>query len=331
MRSTNRRRARASSSALPLFASWPVGRGTASARARRAHRRRARLVRRSGDAGRRGERSDRQAAGRGRRRRLSGPDRRDVAAAVAASPRDDRRQRSTGAGAPPSAAAARSTERPAPSWPRRLRSPSRSRCDRWRRRARTRPTPQPRRPLSAEPPPAALRRSPPSSTLPAPRRPPGVPSVDAGAGHRHRRAPQHQPGVELEGELQRGSLRLVLLGHLVRLAGRGWTRTTPAARSSSRSAGALACFAPRRGRWTALACGGVELGRLAGTGLGVARPETGAVFWRAVRAEVGATVALGGNTALLLRGGVGGPAGAPRVRARRQPSWSTGRAAWRSG
>ncbi|HXJ22351.1 MAG TPA: hypothetical protein VMT03_19190, partial [Polyangia bacterium] len=47
------------------------------------------------------------------------------------------------------------------------------------------------------------------------------------------------------------------------------------------------CFAPTRGRWTALGCAGGELGVQHGTGLNVVHPTTGAAFWRAVRASLG--------------------------------------------
>ena len=43
----------------------------------------------------------------------------------------------------------------------------------------------------------------------------------------------------------------------------------------------------------------------------MARPETGAVLWRAVRAEAGTTVATGANTAILLRAGVALPLARP--------------------
>jgi hypothetical protein len=122
--------------------------------------------------------------------------------------------------------------------------------------------------------------------------------------------PSTSPGLELEGNLQRGALRLILLGT--------WFASEDAVSTAGASGtfqlvlgGGLACYAPRWGRWTALACGGGELGRLAGTGLDVARPETGTLFWRAVRAEAGATAALGANTALVLRAGVVRPLARP--------------------
>jgi hypothetical protein len=121
--------------------------------------------------------------------------------------------------------------------------------------------------------------------------------------------PSTSPGLELEGDLQRGGLRLVLLAT--------WFSSEDAVSAGASGTfqlalgGGLACYAPRWGRWTALACGGGELGRLAGTGLEVARPETGSLFWRAVRADAGATAALGANTAILLRAGVVRPLARP--------------------
>jgi hypothetical protein len=119
-------------------------------------------------------------------------------------------------------------------------------------------------------------------------------------------------GVDLEAELQRGALQLVAFGT--------WFGSQDAVASASAGGsfqlalgGALVCFAPHRGRWTGLACGGFELGRLAGTGtgLGVTRPETGAAFWRAARADVGVTAGLGGNAALVLRVGAAIPLSRP--------------------
>ena len=121
--------------------------------------------------------------------------------------------------------------------------------------------------------------------------------------------PSTSPGIALEGELQRGRLRLVLLGSW--FTSQDTTGTGGAGGTFQLAVGGgLACFAPRRGRWTALACGGGELGRLAGTGL-VARPETGTLFWRAVRADIGATAGLGANTAILLRAGIVRPLARP--------------------
>jgi hypothetical protein len=109
-------------------------------------------------------------------------------------------------------------------------------------------------------------------------------------------------GLEIDGRLQRGSLRLVLLG--------AWFASQDeigsdgsGGRFQLADAGALACFAPRRGRWTPLACGGVEVGRLAGSGLEVARPQTGAAAWEAARAELGLDAALSTDASVFARVG----------------------------
>jgi len=122
--------------------------------------------------------------------------------------------------------------------------------------------------------------------------------------------PSTSPGLELEGDLQRGALRLILLGT--------WFASQDAVGSGGASGsfqlalvGALACYAPQWGRWKALACGGGELGRLAGTGLDVAHPQTGTLLWRALRADAGVTAGLGASTAIVLRAGIVRPLARP--------------------
>ena len=258
--------------------------------------------------------SHRQTAGRGRRRRLSSSDPRNAPASWRLR-LETLEQRSAGRG--PAVASPRhprdSTERPAPSWPRRLRSPSRSRSA--------------RSPASLERPSRHLGRPPPTHaatfTL-APGRgaailvavrgrdaslAPGPVTLalatDTGA------LPSSSLGVNLEASVQRRSLRLALLAT--------WFGSEDATGANHRGGtfqlalgGGARLLAPRRGRWTALACGGGELGRLAGTGLGVARPETGerplASRARRRRRRPRRWAA---NTAILLRAGVGRPPGAP--------------------
>jgi hypothetical protein len=117
-------------------------------------------------------------------------------------------------------------------------------------------------------------------------------------------------GGEIEGDIQRRSLRLALLATW--FGSQNAVAPENAGGSFQLGLGAaLGCFAPRWGRWTALACGGFELGRLAGTGLGVARPETGSALWRAARADLGLTAAVSANTAFLLRGGLALPLSRP--------------------
>lgn len=118
--------------------------------------------------------------------------------------------------------------------------------------------------------------------------------------------PSTAPGVDLEGNLQRGSFRLTLLGAWFvsrDVSGAGGIGGT----FQLAFGGALSCLAPTWGRWTPLTCAGLEVGRLAGTGVGVARPETGAALWRAARAELGVRAVLGGSAAVVLRAGVAIP------------------------
>ena len=117
-------------------------------------------------------------------------------------------------------------------------------------------------------------------------------------------------GVDVEAALRRGGLQVLAFGT--------WFAsqdTIGAGNTGGRFrlvlGGGLACFAPQRGRWTGLACAGFELGRLAGTGISVARPATGALFWRAPRADLGVTVALGGSAALIVRAGAAVPLSRP--------------------
>ncbi len=160
-------------------------------------------------------------------------------------------------------------------------------------------------PVSPSPPPAI----PAVIATPSSARPSWRPSITVALATDTGALPGTGPGVDLEGDLQRGALRLALLAT--------WFAAQDANGAGGSGGtfqlalgGALACYAPRFGRWTPLACGGAELGRLAGTGL-VTRPETAAVFWRAARAEAGATAALGPNTAILLRAGVAVPLARP--------------------
>jgi hypothetical protein len=161
-------------------------------------------------------------------------------------------------------------------------------------------------PLPRPAPPASVREAPPvplPNNSPEPVLRPAVAlalTTDAGA------LPSARPGLELDGTLGRGPLRLTLLG--------AWFASADAvAQDGSRGTfqlaigAALACFAPHRGRWTPLVCGGFELGRLAGTGLDVPRPKTGATLWRAARGDAGLMAALGGNLSVVLRAGVAIP------------------------
>ena len=148
----------------------------------------------------------------------------------------------------------------------------------------------PKRPTSAQ---SQATSTPPVIATPSPSTPSWHPAVTLALVTDTGTLPGTGPGLEAEGNLQHASLRLTLLAawftsrEVVAPAGSGGTFQLA-------FGGALGCIAPSWGRWTPLVCGGVELGRLAGTGL-VAHPETGAAFWRAVRADAGATAAFGGN------------------------------------
>jgi hypothetical protein len=172
---------------------------------------------------------------------------------------------------------------------------------------------QPTRPSPAvmpPPPPSPPVGAPPSLARTAEGTPSWRPAIALALTTDTGTLPSTSLGVELAGSLQHRSLQLALLAT--------WFGSEDTAGADHTGGtfqlavgGARACFAPRRGRWTPLACGGFELGRLSGTGQGVARPETGDALWRALRADLGVTMALSGNTALLLTGGVAVPLARP--------------------
>lgn len=139
--------------------------------------------------------------------------------------------------------------------------------------------------------------------------------------------PNVATGVELEATVNRGALGLALRGT--------WFGSQDTIDSSARggsfqlaTGAALGCFVPARGRWVPLACAGLELGRLAGTGLNVARSHTAAALWSAGRAEVGMGRRLEGDAAVFLRGGLVVPLARPMfVLDQSQPVYRPGRIA----
>jgi hypothetical protein len=173
------------------------------------------------------------------------------------------------------------------------------------------PTPSaPPAPAMTPPPSSAAVLNPQSSSRSTEVTPVWRPAVGVALATDTGALPSTSLGVGLEASVQRRWLRLALLAT--------WFGSRDASGPDHTGGtfqlvvgGARACLAPRRGRWTPLACAGFELGRLAGTGQGVARPETGQALWRAVRADVGFTAGLNGNTALLLTGGVAVPLAHP--------------------
>jgi len=172
------------------------------------------------------------------------------------------------------------------------------------------PTPPAIRSPPPATPPSPPLEAPPSLARPASETPSWRPAVAVALATDTGALPNTSLGVGLEASVQRQSLRVALLATWFSSQDATGTNQTGGTFQLT-VGGARACFAPRRGRWTPLACGGFELGRLAGTGQGVARPETGEALWRAVRADVGLTAALSGNTALLLTGGVAVPLARP--------------------
>ena len=169
--------------------------------------------------------------------------------------------------------------------------------------------PEPLAPPS--PPPPAARPEAPPSLARTPRSPPSwhpafALALTTAAGV----LPNTALGVDVEGSVQRGALRLVGLVT--------WFGSEDVVGANDTGGtfqlllgGALGCWAPRWGRWTLLGCGGLELGRLTGTGLGVANPTSGDALWRAARVDLGGAATLGGNAAVFLRAGVAAPLARP--------------------
>jgi hypothetical protein len=129
--------------------------------------------------------------------------------------------------------------------------------------------------------------------------------ADAGA------MPKTGFGVGIEGALRFRALRIAGTGALflaqqTRIAGNVGGDFQLAV------GGLLVCFTGDFGRLTLLGCGGPELGRLSGEGVGVSNPRSRGALWMAGRAEVGGTLALGPRLALLLRAGAAVPALRPK-------------------
>jgi hypothetical protein len=147
--------------------------------------------------------------------------------------------------------------------------------------------------------------SPSQSQSPSPRPAIGVALVgDAGA------LPHAGLGLELDGSLRRNHLRVMVLASLFESQTATLSDGTGGTFRLVLGA-ALACFAPQFGRSTFLGCGGLEIGRLSGEGLDVARSYLGAAAWEAGRAEVGLAILLGAKVMLVLRGGIAAPLSRP--------------------
>ena len=166
-------------------------------------------------------------------------------------------------------------------------------------------------------------RSPPAAsttTSPAPAAPAPPPRRRCPSAHPCR-GPSWQPALALAFATDSGALPTPASASISRdicsVARLAWSRSRPGSvprRSGRRRTGAAgsSCCSAASSRagihagaaWTPLACGGFELGRLSGTGLGVARPETGDAFWRALRGDLGFSLAMGRTAAILLRAGL---------------------------
>jgi len=118
--------------------------------------------------------------------------------------------------------------------------------------------------------------------------------------------PHLAPGLQLEADLNRGALRLALRGEYF---GAQDTLDSAATGGSFQlvDGDALGCFLPVRDHWSVSVCAGLALGRLAGTGLNVARPHTRSALWGAGRAEAGVARRVGADAALFLRAGLAAP------------------------
>ncbi len=156
------------------------------------------------------------------------------------------------------------------------------------------PTVQPPSPPAAPP----VISRPPAAPPPAPTTFAGGLAVvgDAGA------LPNPGIGVELGAALRHRRVRLAVAG--TALASQV-TRTAGGAGGEFRLlfGSAQACLPYALGRTTLLGCGGFELGRLSGVGVGIVRPHEGAARWQAARVELGLSFPVAARVALLVRAG----------------------------
>jgi hypothetical protein len=152
---------------------------------------------------------------------------------------------------------------------------------------------------------------PPAPAAPAPREVPRSPPparkalglsalLDSGA------MPRAAFGLGLEASLDLRRLRLAASGALFPAQ---QTRLASGSGGSFQLAvlAALACFAQEPARVTLMACAGGEAGRLTGEGVGVATPRSQGALWLAARGDVGASVRLAGNLALVVQAGAAIP------------------------
>ncbi|HVY39803.1 MAG TPA: hypothetical protein VHM31_17820 [Polyangia bacterium] len=167
-----------------------------------------------------------------------------------------------------------------------------------------RPPPAPRAPA----PDAAVQTAGPAPTIAvvaAPREPPWRPGLTLSVAGDTGELPGTGLGVMGGAIVGRGRLRLALTV--------GWFPARDAAAVQNGGgngggrfqlvfAGGDACFAPARGRWTVLACGGVEVGAYRAAGQDVARPTSRTTLWLAGRGRLGVAVGLNDSVAFAVNG-----------------------------
>jgi hypothetical protein len=113
-------------------------------------------------------------------------------------------------------------------------------------------------------------------------------------------------GLAVGGFIQIGSLRLVADGALF-APRRALLSDGTGGEFQLAVLGGLGCATGGLGRVLVLGCGGAEVGRLSGDGLGVRNPSSRAELWLAGRAEAGANFSIGPRAALALRVGAALP------------------------
>lgn len=184
------------------------------------------------------------------------------------------------------------------------------------RAAEVKPSPSVRAPTVAPTPPMSEGAPVPAPPLivravsPAPAKAPWRAGLGLGVVVESGVLPNVAPGIEVEAKVSRAVLGVALRG--VWFGAQDTVDTSASGGSFQLAAGsALACFLPRHDRWAASACAGFELGRLAGTGLNVARPQTRAALWAAGRADAGVARRVSADAAVFLRLGVAVPMARP--------------------
>ncbi|MEN9581093.1 MAG: hypothetical protein RJA70_4102 [Pseudomonadota bacterium] len=150
---------------------------------------------------------------------------------------------------------------------------------------------------SPQPQPKALRDAPPGQQLRGSLALAGV--GDLGA------FPSLGFGAMAVGAATYGSLRLMAFGEV--LVNSHEQGAGQAADFVLTNGGLLACLQRPLGSATAWLCGGAELGRLSGTGVGIENPQSGGALWWAPRADVGASFPFEGGLSIVSQVGLVAP------------------------